>query len=186
MKKYFSVIKKLGFIYIIKVIIFKLKSLYYKFVFLEFWKGSYVFWWIDLFNRWNICVWERCIIESSYNKSHFWCDIWWTIKIWNNCFLNQWIIIDAWPNLVNIWNNVKIWPNVIIMSVDNHGEEYGIFKKTQNIIIWNNTWIWANAIILPWVVIWDNTIIWAGSIVTKNQPSNTICAGNPCKFIKNI
>lgn len=181
-----NLIKKLWFFYIFKVIFYKIFSFKYKFIFNSFGKWSYIYGSIDLFKRWYLSIWSNCIIESSRNKSHFWCDIEWNINIWDNVFINQWLIIDSWKNSINIWNNVKIWPNVTIMSVDNHWSEYWVFKENQDVSIWYNTWIGSNSIILPGVNIWKNTIIGAGSIVTKDQPSNSICWWNPCKFIKNI
>lgn len=90
-----------------------------------------------------------------------------------------------------IWKNTIIWPYTCIYS-NNHNytkKNIPIHKQWFNckkVVIWENVWIWANSIILPWVNIWNNTIIWAGSVVTKDQPSDSICVWNPCKFIKNI
>lgn len=184
MKNNINLIKKLGLLYISKVLIYKLLSIKYKFIFNSFWKWSYIYWYLDLFKKWTINIWNKCIIESSYRKSHFWCDFEWMINIWDNVFINQWLIIDSGPNKIHIWNNVKIWPNVTIISVDNHWLDYWIVKTEKNIFIWENTWIWANCIILPWVTIWNNSIIWAWSVVTHNQLKNSLNAWNPCKFIK--
>jgi acetyltransferase-like isoleucine patch superfamily enzyme len=41
-----------------------------------------------------------------------------------------------------------------------------------------------NSVVLPGVNIGDNVVIAAGSVVTKNLPSNTIAAGNPCRFVR--
>jgi Acetyltransferase (isoleucine patch superfamily) len=46
--------------------------------------------------------------------------------------------------------------------------------------------IGSNATILCGITIGENALIGAGSVVTKNVPANTIVAGNPAKFIKNI
>lgn len=46
--------------------------------------------------------------------------------------------------------------------------------------------IGSNATILCGITIGENALIGAGSVVTKNVPANTIFAGNPAKFIKNI
>jgi acetyltransferase-like isoleucine patch superfamily enzyme len=46
--------------------------------------------------------------------------------------------------------------------------------------------IGSNATILCGITIGENAMIGAGAVVTKNVPANTIVAGNPAKFIKNI
>ena len=54
------------------------------------------------------------------------------------------------------------------------------------IVIKKNAWIGAASTILPGVTIGENAVIAAGSVVTKNVPNNTMFAGIPAKFIKNI
>ena len=47
-------------------------------------------------------------------------------------------------------------------------------------------WICANVVILPGVTIGDDCVIGAGSVVTKDIPSGTFAAGNPCRVIREI
>lgn len=110
------------------------------------------------------------------------------IKIWKNCFLNIWTIIDAkwW---VNIWNNVLIWPYSCIWSLNHNFQEkerkIDIQWFTENPVkIGDDTWIWMHVVILPWVEIWQWCVIWAWSIVTKNIPPYSIAVWNPAKIIK--
>ena len=56
----------------------------------------------------------------------------------------------------------------------------------ENVYIGSNVRIGAHAILLPGSKIGDGSSIGAGSVVTSEVPSNTIFAGNPAKFIKNI
>lgn len=46
-------------------------------------------------------------------------------------------------------------------------------------------WIAARAIVLMGVRIGDDCVIGAGSVVTQDMPANSVCAGNPCRVIKN-
>lgn len=41
-------------------------------------------------------------------------------------------------------------------------------------------------VINPGVTIGNNVVIGSGSVVTHDLPSNTICAGVPCKVIREI
>ena len=52
--------------------------------------------------------------------------------------------------------------------------------------IGSNVRIGAHAIFLPGSKIGDGSSVGAGSVVTSEVPPNTIFAGNPAKFIKNI
>ncbi len=56
----------------------------------------------------------------------------------------------------------------------------------KSILIKRNAWIGAASTILPGITIGENAVVAAGSVVTKDVPSNTIVAGVPAKFIKNI
>jgi acetyltransferase-like isoleucine patch superfamily enzyme len=46
--------------------------------------------------------------------------------------------------------------------------------------------IGSGATLLPGVTVGENAIVGAGSVVTRDVPPNTIVAGNPAKFLKNI
>lgn len=86
---------------------------------------------------------------------------------------------------ISIGKNVKVGSNTLITDGDWHPEDYrsGCPKE---IIIGNNVWIGEGVKILKGVIIGENSLIGAGSVVTKNIPSNTMAAGNPCKIIRKI
>ena len=63
----------------------------------------------------------------------------------------------------------------------NRGLEYAL-----PIRVGNNVWIGGNVIVLPGVSIGDNCVIGAGSVVTKDIPSGTVAAGNPCRVLRII
>jgi len=83
----------------------------------------------------------------------------------------------------SISHNVRIYtankdPLFIVM-----GTERKI--NAADVIIGDNVWIGANVFITEGVHIGDNVVIGANSVVTKSMPSRSICAGSPCKVIKN-
>ncbi len=52
------------------------------------------------------------------------------------------------------------------------------------ITIGSQCWVAAKVFIAPGVTIGDGTVIGACSVVTRDMPSWTVCAGNPCRPIK--
>ena len=55
---------------------------------------------------------------------------------------------------------------------------------TFPIIIEDHVWVAAGVFVNPGVIIFEGAVIAARSVVTKNMPSWMICAGHPCKPIK--
>jgi acetyltransferase-like isoleucine patch superfamily enzyme len=96
-------------------------------------------------------------------------------KIQNHSLIYDGVVIE---------DNVFIGPNVVTTNdifpdVSNDWEDR--FRKT---FLRRGCSISANTTIVCGNEIGENTLIGAGSVVTKNMPSNSICYGNPCKFIR--
>ncbi len=105
---------------------------------------------------------------------------------------------------VDIGKYCAIGPNLTIMN-SNHDYNFpalqysfhaqifntphpGLLKKTYckgKVIIGNDVWFGENVSIMSGVKIGDGCVIGFGSIVTKDLEPYTICAGVPCKKIKN-
>lgn len=153
----------------------------------------------------NIFIHETSIVETqSIGKN---CKIWAFSHICKNSTLGDNVIIGEGvyigPN-VTIGNNVKIQnhsliyegvtiednvfigPNVVTTNdifpdISNDWKDRfrtTLFKKGCSIS--------ANSTIICGNEIGENTLIGAGSVVTKNMPPNSVCYGNPCKFIRVI
>lgn len=50
--------------------------------------------------------------------------------------------------------------------------------------IGSECWIAADVFVAPGVTIGDGTVVGARSVVTRDLPSWSVCAGNPCKVLK--
>ena len=88
---------------------------------------------------------------------------------------------------IYIGDNALIGHNVVMATL-NHEENP---ESRANLIaapirIGNKVWIGSNATILPGVTIGDGAIIAAGAVVTKDVEEESIVAGVPAKFIRNV
>lgn len=123
------------------------------------------------------------IIEPS-----LFCDYGYNIEIGNNFYANHNCVILDGAKVV-FGNNVFIGPNCgfytaghpIEVDLRNQGLEYA-----RPITVGHNVWIGGNVVVLPGISIGDNSVIGAGSVVTKDIPSGTVAAGNPCRIIRTI
>ncbi len=94
------------------------------------------------------------------------------------------------PYLIEIGDNVTITRGVCFI---NHDGGVAVFRKQYSglnvfgkIIVGNNVFIGVNSIIMPGVTIGNNVVIGAGSIVNKDVANNSVVAGVPAKFIKEL
>ena len=77
--------------------------------------------------------------------------------------------------------------NVVIATLNHEMDPYHRADlHPKPVHIGKRVWIGSGSILLPGVTIGENSIVGAGSIVTKDVAPNTIVAGNPAKFIKNL
>ena len=129
----------------------------------------------------------RCAGHVRVNPP-FYCDYGSNIEIGSNFFANyNCTVLDVAK--VKIGNNCLFAPNVSIYTAGhpihpalrNTGYEYG-----EAVTIGNNVWIGGNSVICPGVTIGDNAVIGAGSVVTKDIPSWSVAAGNPCRVIRKV
>lgn len=52
--------------------------------------------------------------------------------------------------------------------------------------IGSDVWLGANVVVCPGVTIGDGCVIGAGAVVTRDIPTRTFAAGNPCRVIREI
>lgn len=88
---------------------------------------------------------------------------------------------------IYIGDNALIGHNVVLATL-NHEENP---ERRGNLIpspirIGNDVWIGSNAVILPGVTIGNGAIIAAGAVVTRDVEQNTVVAGVPARYIRDI
>ena len=88
---------------------------------------------------------------------------------------------------IYIGDNALIGHNVVLATL-NHEENP---EKRGNLIpapikIGNDVWIGSNVTVLSGVTIGDGAIIAAGAVVTKDVEENTVVAGVPARYMRDV
>ena len=142
--------------------VLKLKSCFYRSVFMSC--GE------------NFKIWGKCYIKNPQK-----------ICIGNNVSINDGAYLNGLGG-IRIGNDVSISACSIIVSTLLDTKEFLNNKKhvSKEIVIGNNVQIGAGSIILAGVEIGDNVIVGAGSVVTKSLKSNQIVTGIPASNLRNF
>lgn len=116
----------------------------------------------------------------------FYTDFGKNIQVGENVFINACCHFQDHGG-ITIGDGCQIGHNVVFATL-NHGiapeDRQNTYPKP--IVLGKNVWIGSNATILQGVTIGDNAIVGAGAVVTKDVKANTIVAGIPAQFIKQI
>lgn len=118
-------------------------------------------------------------------------------KIGKRCFFNYNLTIQD-DAKVTIGDDCNFGPNFTIVTpvhpmlpderrfmLDKDGIKRH-FCYAKPVEIGKDCWFGANIVVCPGVKIGDNCVIGAGSVVTRDIPSNSFAAGNPCRMIRDI
>jgi len=126
--------------------------------------------------------------EGAFINPPFYCDYGTHIEAGKNLFINyNCTILDV--ARVKIWDNCQVAPNVAIYTAGHPVHPVSrnsLYEYGKEITIGDNVWIGGNTVICPGVHIGDNVVIGAGSVVTRDIPSWSVAAGNPCRVIRQI
>jgi maltose O-acetyltransferase len=118
----------------------------------------------------------------------FYCDYGSNMVVGEKVFFNfNCVVLDVMQ--VTIGSRTLFGPNVQIYTATHptdHKERASGVEFAKPITIGEDVWVGGSAIICPGVSIGDRTIIGAGSVVTRDIPSDTFAAGNPCKVIRTL
>lgn len=107
----------------------------------------------------------------------------------DDCRIREMPDFGSEPYLITIGKHVSISFDVVFLTHDGatclfrDEDRYKGILKFGKIEIKDNCFIGARTTIMPGVTIGENSIVGACSLVTKDIPSNSVCAGVPAKFI---
>lgn len=118
----------------------------------------------------------------------FWCDYGYNIKLGENFYSNQnLVILDC--AAVTFGDNVFVAPDCGFYTaghpIDSERRNVGL-EYAYSITVGDNVWIGAGVRVMPGVTIGDNVVIGGGSVVVKDIPNDSVAVGNPCRVIRPI
>ena len=106
------------------------------------------------------------------------------LKLGRGVFINQNCTVITGAE-ITVDDGVMIGPMAMLLSV-NHDLKNKAVVVCKPVHICKGAWIGARAMILPGVTVGENAVVAAGAVVTHDVAPDTVVAGVPAKFIKNI
>jgi len=85
---------------------------------------------------------------------------------------------------ITLGKRVVVSQNSHLCTGTHDYERAGFPLVTKSISVGDDAWIAAEVFIHPGVAIGEGTVIGARSVVTHDMPSWSVCAGHPCRLIK--
>jgi len=107
----------------------------------------------------------------------------WKLKVGDHTWIGEEVcILNFEP--VTIGSHCCISQRAFLCTGNHDFRQPEMPYRNQPILIEDGAWIGAQVFISPGVTIGTEAVITAGSVVTKSQPAQTICSGNPCVPVK--
>ncbi len=125
---------------------------------------------------------------DAWIEPPFYCDYGFNITVGREFYANHGLTILDTAS-VTFGDDVLIGPGVLISCATHplDAEERRSGKELAlPIVVGDNVWIGMGAKILPGVTIGDNAVIAAGAVVNRDVASNSVVAGVPAKFIRDV
>ena len=97
--------------------------------------------------------------------------------------LNQVMIDDSHPWLIEIGDDVTLAPRVHIIAHDASTKQALGFTKIGRVTIGDRVFVGAESVILPGVSIGNDVVVGANSTVTRDVEDGVVIAGSPAKVI---
>ena len=116
-----------------------------------------------------------------YPKVKIWAP--WNLELGDECGIANGVILYS-QDIISIGKRAVVSQGSNICTGTHDYDKPGFPLVTSPIHIGDEAWIAAEVFIHPGITIGEGCVIGARSVVTKDMPSWMICAGHPCKPIK--
>lgn len=107
----------------------------------------------------------------------------WNLVLDDGCGIASGVELYS-QGLIHVGTRAVISQGSYICTGTHDYEKRGFPLYTKPIQIGAEAWVAADVFVHPGVTIGEGTVIGARSVVTKDMPSWHVCAGFPCKVIK--
>jgi putative colanic acid biosynthesis acetyltransferase WcaF len=116
-----------------------------------------------------------------YPKVKIWAP--WNLVLGDECGIANGAILYS-QGKITIGKRVVISQGAHLVAGTHDYTKTGFPLITMPIIIKDHVWVAAEAFVHPGITIGEGSVIGARSVVTKDMPNWMVCAGHPCKPIK--
>ena len=107
----------------------------------------------------------------------------WNLELGDQCGIGNGAVIYN-QGKISIGKKAVISQGTHLCAGTHDHTQSGFPLVTKPIFIGDNSWIAAEAFIHPGVTIGEGCVVGARSVVTKDMPAWMVCAGHPCKPLK--
>lgn len=107
----------------------------------------------------------------------------WNLDLEDECGIGNGVILYS-QDKIRVGYRAVISQGTHVCAGTHDYDEPGFKLITKPVWIGAHAWIAAEVFIHPGIIISEGCVIGARSVVTKNMPAWTVCAGHPCKPIK--
>lgn len=116
-----------------------------------------------------------------YPKVKIWAP--WNLVLMDECGIANGAILYSMGQII-VGKQAVVSQGAHLCAGTHDYTKHGFPLVTMPITIGNNAWVAAEAFIHPGVSVGEGTIIGARSVVTQDMPAWFVCAGHPCKPVK--
>jgi putative colanic acid biosynthesis acetyltransferase WcaF len=116
-----------------------------------------------------------------YPKAKIWAP--WNVELKDQCGIANGVTLYS-QGMITIGYRAVISQDSYICTGTHDYTLKGQPLITFPIVIGDNAWVAAGAFVSPGVTIGEGAVIGARSVVTKSMPAWMVCAGHPCKPLK--
>lgn len=133
---------------------------------------------------------EEFYVESSLKTYRIWGDSSKLLVGKGVCLNNA--VINTMSGIVEVRSYAFMGHNVSLLTGTHDCKQVGRSRQAavpesgRDIIVGEGAWVASNVTIIGPCKIGENAVIGAGSVITGTVPPNTIYAGIPAKFVRNI
>ena len=141
--------------------------------------------------RWALHGWRRFLLRSFGAKIGAGCRIAPSCRVWApwNLTMGEFSAIgdgvDCYSmDRITIGSKVAVSQRTFLCAGSHDVRSLTRPLVTGPIVIGDHVWIAAESMVHPNVVIGEGTVIGARSVVLKDMPAWSVCAGHPCRKLK--